>query len=98
MIKLGLILVVIALTFGSIMDCDSPSGSMDMSGSKFQSIDAANFGKGLNAKICPVTGKTIRPGQGVEASLSNGKKIMMCCPNCKESIEKDPKKYASLMY
>ncbi len=98
MIKLGLILVVIALTFGSIMDCDSPSGSMDMSSSRFQGTDVANFGKGLNAKKCPVTGKTIGTGQGVEAALSNGKKIMMCCPKCKEPIEKDLKKYESLMY
>jgi hypothetical protein len=92
MIKLGLILVVIALTFGAIMDCDGPPGSMAMPGDKFQSIDAAKLGKGLNAKTCPVSGKSIKPGQGVEAFLSNGKKVMMCCPDCKETIEKNLKK------
>jgi|GEM_PF-1970999 len=71
---------------------------MDMSGNKFRSFDAVKFGVGKNAKICPVSGDKIKPGEGVEATLSNGKKIMMCCPNCKRPIEKDLKKYEDLMY
>ena len=95
--KLCLILLIV-FAFGEKMDCDGPSGSMDMSGNQVQSIDPATFGKGLNAKICPVSGKAIKLGQEVEASLSNGKKIMMCCPDCKKTIEADLKKYERLMY
>ncbi len=34
----------------------------------------------------------------MEIYLSNGKKIMVCCPMCKKTIEKDLKKYEPLMY
>lgn len=71
---------------------------MDMSGSKFKSFDVAKFGKGKDAKTCPVSGDKIKPGTGYEAELSNGKKIMLCCTGCKRSVEKNLKKYASLEY
>ncbi len=71
---------------------------MDMSGNKFKTVSAEKFGVGENAKICPVSGDEIEPGKGTEATLSNGKKIMMCCPRCQKAIEKNLKKYSSLMY
>lgn len=95
--KLGFVLIVV-LMFGEAVDCDKQCGSIDMSGLKFPKIDSAIFGKGSNVKICPVSGREIKPGQGVETILSNGKRIMMCCPDCKKTIEADLNKYASFMY
>jgi hypothetical protein len=62
------------------------------------SFDLAKYGKGEKAKVCPVSGDKIKPGEGVETKLSNGKKIMLCCPQCKKPVEKDLKTYESLMY
>lgn len=84
-----------------VLGCGSESGKnsgMDMSGNKFETIDVTKFGKGKDAKICPVSGEEIKPMEKTEALLSNGKRIMMCCPDCKKSIEKNLKKYESLMY
>jgi ribosomal protein L24E len=96
--KKFLLILLLILLFGEMLDDDKNCGSMNMPEGKSSGVDVAALGKGLNAKFCPVTGKVIKPGQGVEAILSNGKKIMMCCPDCKAVIEKDPGKYAALMY
>jgi hypothetical protein len=96
--KKFLLILTLILLFGEMLDDDKNCGSMNMSGGKSPGIDVMQYGKGFNAKVCPITGKTIKPGQGVEAILSNGKKIMMCCPDCKGIIEKDLKKYEVLMY
>jgi len=71
---------------------------MDMSGNKFKTVNVADFGKGNDARICPVSGEEIKSGDGTEVKLSNGKKIMLCCHHCKKAVEKDLKKYESLMY
>jgi hypothetical protein len=96
--KKFLLILLLILLFGEMLDDDKQCGSMNMSGGKPPGIDVVLYGKGLNAKICPVTEKFIKPGQELEVVLSNGKKIMMCCPDCKSTIEKDPKKYEGLMY
>jgi hypothetical protein len=77
--------------------CGQGDSGMDTSGNKVQTIDAAKLGKGKDALICPISGEDIK-GKGMEIYLSNGKKIMVCCPMCKKTIEKDLKKYEPLMY
>ena len=96
---------VLALIFGTLFaiviingnSLNSDSG-MDVSGNKFQTIDLAKFGKGKDARICPVSGLRINPKDGEEVVLSNGKKIVVCCSDCKPAIEKNPRKYAVLLY
>jgi hypothetical protein len=62
-------------------------------------FDIAKYGIGKDAKLCPVTDEKIGGhGKPAELTLSNGKKIMVCCASCKKPIEKDLAKYASLMY
>lgn len=62
-------------------------------------LDPVKYGIGKDAKICPVSKDLIGSmGKGLELALSNGKKIMVCCPACKKPIEKDLKKYEPLMY
>ena len=93
-----MLILSLILLFGEMLDDDKQCGSMNMSGGKSPGMDVTKLKKGLNAKICPVTGKAIKPGQESEVVLANGKKIMTCCSNCKSTIEKDPKKYEGLMY
>ncbi|MBN8217144.1 MAG: hypothetical protein J0L75_10925 [Spirochaetes bacterium] len=76
----------------------APAAMMDMSGSKVTSITLAEFGKGKDAKKCPVSGDEIKAGEGKEVTLSSGKKIMLCCPGCKNAVEKAPEKYSALLY
>jgi hypothetical protein len=71
---------------------------MDMSGDQVKEITLAEFGKGKDAKKCPVSGDGIKSGEGKEVTLSTGKKIMVCCAGCRNAIEKQPEKYAALMY
>lgn len=62
-------------------------------------LDPVKYGVGKDAKICPVSQEAIGSmGKGIELALSNGKKIMVCCPSCKKPIEKDLNKYGPLMY
>jgi len=72
--------------------------SKDMSQAKPKGLDVAKYGRGKDAKICPVSGEKIKAGHGAELALSNGKKIMVCCDDCQKDIEKDLAQYASLMY
>lgn len=96
---------VLALIFGTLFaiviingnSLNSDSG-MDISGNKFPTIDLEKFGKGKEARICPVSGLRIMPKDGEEVVLSNGKKIVVCCLDCKPAIEKNLNKYESLMY
>jgi hypothetical protein len=71
---------------------------MDLTGDKFQTFDLSKFGKGKDAKICPVTGYVMKTGNEVELALSNGKRIMVCCDECKKPIEMKLKKFEGLMY
>lgn len=77
---------------------DASPAMMDMSGEKVKEITIGEFGKGKDAKKCPVSGDEIKAGEGKEITLSNGKKIMVCCAGCRNAIEKQPGKYAALMY
>jgi hypothetical protein len=93
--KFCLILLLI-LVFGEMLD-DDKQCSMNMSGGKPSNIQV-DAGVGPNAKLCPITGKVLEPGQEIEVVLSNGKKIRLCCPDCRKPVEKDLKKYEGLMY
>jgi|SRR5579859_6664389 len=77
---------------------DGKSKQMSGSAGSSQGFDLALYGKGADAKMCPVSGDKIKAGKGVELVLAGGKKIMVCCPDCQKDIDKDPAKYASLMY
>ena len=77
---------------------DDATAVMDMSGNKIQNITLAEFGKGKDAKKCPVSGDAINAGEGKEVTLSSGKKIMLCCSGCKNAVEKAPEKYSALLY
>ena len=94
--KFCLILLLI-LVFGEMLDDDKQCGSMNMSGGKPSGI-SVDAGVGPNAKLCPITGKVLKPGQEIEMVLSNRKKIRLCCPDCRKPVEKDLKKYEGLMY
>jgi len=86
---LGMGLVAACL---SVVGC----GSKEQAGAV---LDAAKYGIGKAAKICPVSEEKIgEHGQPAELTLSNGKKIMVCCAQCEKPIEKDLKKYEALMY
>lgn len=99
MARLIIVLAVIfGVTFAIVIWTNNSGPEMDISGNKFQTIDEAVFGKGKDAKICPVSGFKMKPAEGEEAVLSNGKKIMICCLDCKPAIERNLKKYAILMY
>jgi hypothetical protein len=64
-----------------------------------QPLDPAKYGVGKAAKICPVSEEKMGGhGKPAELTLSNGKKIMVCCAMCEKPIEKDLKKYEALMY
>ena len=67
---------------------------------KAEVLDPAYYGVGKTAKICPVSKEKIggEMGPGAELTLSNGKKMMFCCPACKKAVEKDLDKYAAFMY
>ena len=90
--------IIFSITLTIVIWTNESAPEMDTSGNKFQTFDLAKFGKGKDAKICPVSGERIKAGDGEEAVLSDCKKIMICCSDCLPAIEKNPKKYESLMY
>lgn len=94
----GTLAFIFAVTMAVVIWTNESGPEMDVSGNKFQTIDLAKFGKGKEAKVCPVSGFVIKPGEGEESALSNGKKIMICCSECKPAIEKSLGKYSVLMY
>jgi hypothetical protein len=50
-------------------------------------------------RTCPVMPNVIlNPKTSTEVQLSNGKRIMLSCGNCKDSVEKDLAKYKVYMY
>lgn len=62
-------------------------------------LDPAKYGVGKDAKICPVSKEEIgKMGDPAEITLSNGKKMIVCCPACKKAVEKDLDHYAAFMY
>ena len=95
---ISVLAIIFSITLAIVIWTNESGSDMDTSGNKFQTFDLAKFGKGKDAKMCPVSGERIKAGDGEEAVLSNGKKIMLCCSDCLQAIEKNPKKYESLMY
>jgi len=63
-----------------------------------EKLDVAVFGKGAEAKYCPVSGDAIPAGKGYVYTLKDGKKIMLCCAACPPTVEKDPVKYKNFLY
>ena len=48
---------------------------------------------------CPLMGHAINAKRpGVEVTLSNGKRMMVCCTPCKDDAEKDLAKYEIYQY
>lgn len=44
------------------------------------------------AMVCPVSGKGIAEGKGVEEEIG-GKEVTFCCPKCVAAYEANPEKY-----
>ena len=62
-------------------------------------IEGATVGVGAWYRTCPVMpGTILNPKHSVEVRLSNGKRIMLSCGNCKADVEKDLPKYEVYMY
>lgn len=63
-------------------------------------LSVEKYGKGETAKYCPVSGENLKDTkmEVSEITLSNGKKIRVCCAGCKKTIEKDLARYAQLWY
>jgi len=87
--KVFLLILLLILLFGEMLD-DDKQCSMNMSGGKPSNIQE-DASVGSNAKRCPITGKVLKPGQEIEVVLSNGKKIKICCPDCRKPVEQDLK-------
>lgn len=59
----------------------------------------STVGVGAWYRTCPVMPATIlNPKHSTEVRLSNGKRIMLSCGNCKAEVEKDLAKYKIYMY
>ncbi|QQS47309.1 MAG: hypothetical protein IPM66_01150 [Acidobacteriota bacterium] len=52
--------------------------------------DGKYIGKGDGIETCPVTGE---PVNKEVSAMINGRKVYACCPNCLESIKKNPDAY-----
>jgi hypothetical protein len=94
--KVFLLILLLILLFGEMLD-DDKQCSVNMSGGKPSNV-TSDTGVGPKAKVCPITGKVLQPGQEIEAVLSNDKKIILCCSDCRKQVEKDFKRYEGLMY
>lgn len=99
------LIAVLGFIFGTLLAIVITNGNslvsgpeMDISGNKFEKIDLDKLGKGKEARFCPVSGDEIMPGQRVEAALPNGKRIVLCCLDCQEAVEKDEKKYEAFLF
>ncbi|GEM_PF-3986761 len=63
-------------------------------------LEVGSLGMGAQAKICPVSGDKIGGDMGKPYiyTMADGKKITLCCPSCRKTIDKDPRKYAAFFY
>ncbi|OHD55546.1 MAG: hypothetical protein A2014_08445 [Spirochaetes bacterium GWF1_49_6] len=70
------------------------NGSMQMNATNIP--QSAGMTNGTNAAIliCPVTGDTIAPGEGI-VYQQNGYEFTLCCAACVNSVKKDFEKYKS---
>lgn len=98
---MGLFMVLLFVTVWGISGCGSKGSPDEMSGGKAistEKLDVAVFGKGEDAKYCPVMGNPIPKGKGYVHTMKDGRKIMFCCAGCVSTVEKDPKKYEAFFY
>lgn len=94
--RLG-VLVVVCLTLALVGACasaekksgckDCPDGMMMAEGGKPCCPDDATA-----AVKCPVSGKGLAEGKGIEKEIG-GKKLTFCCPKCVAKYEANPEKY-----
>jgi len=62
-------------------------------------VEGSTVGVGAWYRTCPVMPSTILNSKhSTEVRLSNGKRIMLSCGNCKNAVEKDLAKYEIYMY
>ena len=59
----------------------------------FEKLSAADQTAALAQKICPVSGEKLgEMGTPFKVTVK-GRDVFLCCPSCKEDLEKDPDKY-----
>jgi YHS domain-containing protein len=59
----------------------------------FEKLSAADQTAALAQKVCPVSGEKLgEMGTPFKVTVK-GRDVFLCCPNCKEDLEKDPDKY-----
>jgi ribosomal protein L24E len=89
-----------ALLVSFAVGCGQKQGGHEMGGKSIstEKLDVAVFGKGTEAKFCPVSGTEIPAGKGFVYTLKDGRKIMLCCAACPAAVEKDPAKYKDFFY
>jgi hypothetical protein len=92
--------LALLLVLGLAVGCGSKSDTHGMMGKGISTdkLDVATFGKGAEAKYCPVSGDAIPTGKGWVHKFKDGKKITLCCTSCVSDVEKDPGKYKDFMY
>jgi hypothetical protein len=80
--------------------CGSQGGGHEMGGKSIstENLNVAVFGKGAEAKFCPVMGEPIPAGKGLVHTMKDGRKITLCCGGCVAAIEKDPEKYTDFYF
>ena len=59
----------------------------------FEKLSAADQTAALAQKVCPVSGEKLgEMGTPIKVTVK-GRDVFLCCPSCKEDLEKDPDKY-----
>ncbi|NPV00112.1 MAG: hypothetical protein HPY53_01905 [Brevinematales bacterium] len=71
-----------------------PMNGMHMNGTNMPNAVVTTNGTNAALLICPVSGDTIAPGQGI-VYQQNGYEFTLCCAACVGSIKKDFEKYKS---
>jgi YHS domain-containing protein len=75
---------------GASTATESPAAKMPEG---FEKLSASDQIAALKQKICPVSGEKLgEMGTPIKVSVK-GRDVFLCCPSCKEDIEKDPDKY-----
>jgi len=59
----------------------------------FAALSPADRDLAIKQKVCPVTGEPLGTmGTPIKVTVA-GHEVFICCPGCKEPLEKDPAKY-----
>jgi YHS domain-containing protein len=59
----------------------------------FEKLSDADRAAALAQKFCPVSGEKLgEMGTPIKVTVK-GRDVFLCCPSCKEDLEKDPDKY-----